>query len=292
MGEGGGGDEGAVLDADAVVDFVAFFEAAEDGDGVCGGGLGDLDGLEAAFEGGVFFDVLAVFVEGGGADAAELAPGELGLEEVAGVHGAFGFAGTDDGVELVYEEDDSALAGGDFEEECFEAFFEVATIFGAGHHGAEVHADEAFVFEGLGDVAGDDAACEAFGDGGFTDAGFADEDGVVFGFATEDLHDAADLMVAADDGIYFSGTGAGGEVGAVFFEGLVFGFGFLVDDGLVAAYFLDDGEEGGGGECFEEGAELTGLVGEGEEEVFYADVVVLELLLLGLCVGEEGAEGW
>ncbi len=208
--EGGGGDDGVVLDADPVVDLVAFFEAAEDGDGVFDGRFADHDGLEAAFEGGVFFDVLAVLVEGGGTDAAEFAASELGFEEIAGVHGTFGFAGPDDGMEFVDEEDDLALAGSDFLEEGFEAFFEFAAEFGAGHHAAEVHADEALVFEGIGDVAGDDPPCQAFGDGGFADAWFTDEDRVVFAAAAEDLHDAADFVVAADDGVDLAFAGTSG----------------------------------------------------------------------------------
>ena len=62
--------------------------------------------LEAAFEGGVLFDVLAVFVERGGADAVQLAAGQHRLEQVAGVHRPFGLAGADDGVQFVDEQDD------------------------------------------------------------------------------------------------------------------------------------------------------------------------------------------
>ena len=61
---------------------------------VCVDGRGlDHDGLEAALQGGVFLDVLAVFVQGGGADALEFAARQGGLEHVGGVHGAFGRAG-------------------------------------------------------------------------------------------------------------------------------------------------------------------------------------------------------
>ena len=52
----------------------------------------DEDRLEAALQGGVLLDVLAVLVEGRGTDHAELAPGEHRLDHVAGVHGAFGRA--------------------------------------------------------------------------------------------------------------------------------------------------------------------------------------------------------
>ena len=64
--------------------------------------------LEAALERGVLFDVLAVLVERGRADAVQLAAGEHGLQEVACVHAALGLARADDGVQLVDEEDDLA----------------------------------------------------------------------------------------------------------------------------------------------------------------------------------------
>ena len=103
VGERGRGDERGVLDAHAVVDLVALLEAAQDGDRLLDGGLADVDRLEAALEGGVLLDVLAVLVEGGGADAAQLAAGEHGLEHVGGVHRALGRARADDGVQLVDE---------------------------------------------------------------------------------------------------------------------------------------------------------------------------------------------
>src|SRR6185503_14689932 len=102
-------DDRVVGDADAVVDLVALLQAAEDRDGRLDGRLAHEDGLEAALEGGVLLDVLAVLVQGGGADAAELASSEGGLEQLGGVLGALaGGAGADHRVELVDEEDDLA----------------------------------------------------------------------------------------------------------------------------------------------------------------------------------------
>ncbi len=89
--------------------LVALTQAAQDRDGVFDARLADEDRLEATLERGVFFDVLAIFVEGCGADAVQLAPGQHGLEHVGGVHCAFGSAGADDGVQLVDEQDDLAV---------------------------------------------------------------------------------------------------------------------------------------------------------------------------------------
>ena len=70
--------------------------------------LVDRHGLEAALQRGVLFDVLAVLVEGGGADDLNLAPGQGGLEDVGGVHAALGVARAHDVVDLVDDEDDVA----------------------------------------------------------------------------------------------------------------------------------------------------------------------------------------
>ena len=64
--------------------------------------------LEAALERGVLLDALAVLVERGGADQAQLAAGQHRLDHVAGVHRALGVARADDRVQLVDERDDLA----------------------------------------------------------------------------------------------------------------------------------------------------------------------------------------
>ena len=77
------GDEGAVLDLHAVEDLEPLAQPPQDGDGVLDRGLVDQHGLEAPLQGGVLLDVLAVLVEGGGADHVQLAAGQHGLEHVA-----------------------------------------------------------------------------------------------------------------------------------------------------------------------------------------------------------------
>jgi len=48
---------------------------------------------ESPFQGGVFFDMLAVLVEGGSPDAVQLSPCKHRLQEVAGINGTFGSPG-------------------------------------------------------------------------------------------------------------------------------------------------------------------------------------------------------
>ena len=78
-----------------------------------------------------------------------------------------------------------------------------------GDERAEVERDDALVLEALGHVAAHDALGEPFDDGRLADARLADEDRVVLGPARQDLDDAADLLVAADDRIELAGARLG-----------------------------------------------------------------------------------
>ena len=223
-----------------MVRLVALLEPAQDGDGVLDRGLADEDLLEAALEGGVLLDVLAVLVEGGRADQAQLAAGEQRLEHVAGIHGALaGGAGADDGVQLVDERDDLAVAVLDLLEDGLEPLLELAAVLRAGDHRAEVEADEPLVAQRLRHVAVDDALGQPLDDGGLADAGLADEDGVVLGAARQHLHDPADLGVAADDRVELAVAGGLGEVGAVLLQRLGGGLGVLGGDLVAAAQHGD-----------------------------------------------------
>ena len=279
VGEHGGGDDGGILDAHAVVDFELLLEAAQDGDGVVDRGLAHQHGLEAAGEGGVFFDVLLVFLEGGGADAAQLAARQRRLEQVGGVDGAFGRAGAHQGVQLVDEADDFAVGIDDLFDHGLEAVFELAAELGAGDHGAEIDGRDALVLELVGNVAAHDALGQAFDDGGLADAGFADEHGIVLGAAAEHLHDAADLFVAADDGVELALARRIGEIVGVALQGLVFGLGILVGHALGAAHGdqgLEDGVVGGAGAVEQLAGRVSALFGDGQQQVLGGDELVLE----------------
>ena len=66
-------------------------------------------GLEAALEGGILLDVFAVLVQGGGADAAQLAAGQGRLQQVGRIHAAQNGPGAHQQVQLVDEQDDLAF---------------------------------------------------------------------------------------------------------------------------------------------------------------------------------------
>ena len=126
------------MDAHAVVDFVTLLQSAQDRDGVLHRRLVHLHRLEPTLERGVLFNVLAVFVQGRGADAVQLAPCQHGLEQVAGIHAAFGLAGSDDGVQFIDEQDDAALGFADLFQNGLQPLFKFTAVFGARNQRAHI----------------------------------------------------------------------------------------------------------------------------------------------------------
>ena len=261
--------------------FVAPLQPAQDRDRVVDVGLADEHGLEAPLQRRVLLDVLAVLVQGGGADRAQLAAGQHRLQQVGGVDRAFGRAGADDRVQLVEEEDDLAGRFLHLVQHRFQPLLELAAVLGAGQQRADVERDHAAVAQALGHVALDDPLRQALDDRGLADAGVADQDRVVLGAPGEDLDHAPDLLVAADHRVELARLRLGGEVAAEFLQGLRRRLRFRRGDR--ARPHLGDRllERVAAGEQL---GDAGSLVGEGEEEVVGRDVLVaLALhLLLGL----------
>ena len=260
-------------------------------------GLFHLHRLEAALEGGVLLEVLAVLVERGGADGLQLATGEHRLQDRRGVDGALGGTRTHEGVDLVDEQHDVA-AGLDLLEHLLQALLEVTAVAAAGDECAEVEGVELLVAEGVGDVVRHDLLGEALDDRGLADARLADEHRVVLGAAAEDLHHALELALAADHRVELLLAGELGEVAAELVEDLA--------AALVALLLLgSSGARGGGlrlalalatlvaGEQLDDllahpaevgaqlhehlGGDALALTDEAEQDVLGADVVVAEL---------------
>ena len=145
----------------------------------------------------------------------------------------------------------------------------------------------------LRDVAVDDALGEPLDDGGLADAGLADEHRVVLRAPAQHLDDAADLGVAADDRVELAAAGAVGEVDAVLLERLVGRLGVLRGDAAHAAAHLGERVDERLGQrllLLEQLGDVAAGVGEPDEQVLGRDVVVADLLGLGLRDAHDGHE--
>ena len=179
----------------------------------------------------------------------------------------------------------------DFFEDCLQALLKLTTVLSTGDHGAQVQADEPLATQRFGHIAGNHTLRQALDHGGLTDAGLTNQHRVVLGTAGEDLHDAADFGVTTDDGVELTGTGDGGQVGAVLFEGLEGAFGVRVVHGAVSSDVGDGlcNEVCGSAKVVHGGRGAIGSAGDTEQNHFGGDVGVPEALCAGLC-GLQGGE--
>jgi hypothetical protein len=291
--ERGGGDQRAVLDADAVVHLVALLQSTQDGDGVLDRGLRHEHLLEAPLEGRVLLDALAILVERGRADAAQLAARQGRLQHVGRVHGALGRARADQRVDLVDEQDHAPLGALDLFQHGLEAILELAAKLGAGHHGRQIERAQRLVFQRLGHVAARDALGDALDHRRLAHAGLADEHGVVLGAARQHLNHAADLFVAPDHRVELAALREGGEILRVLLEGLKLPLRVTIGHALAAAHLTQRREQLVAREpgALEHALHVLVVLGRGEQHVLGRDEVVFQLfgLVFGLLQHREPA---
>ena len=169
--------------------------------------------------------MLAILIQCGCTDTMQFTPCERRLEQVGRIHRAIAFARADERMHFVDEENHAAGGLLHFVQYRLEAFFELAAEFRAGDQRAHVERKQALALQAFRDITIDYAQRETFGNGRLADAGFADQDRVVFRAARENLHRAADFLVAANDRIKLAVARILGQVAGIFLEGLVALFG-------------------------------------------------------------------
>ena len=143
-------------------------------------------------------------------------------------------------MKLIYEKDDLSFSLFDLLEHGLQTVFELAAVLRSSEHRAEIESHQLFIFKRFRHIARNNALGKPFDDRCFTDAGFADQYGVVLSAAREYLDRAADLVVAADHRIELALTGTVGQVLRVFFECLEIFLGVLIGDARAATHIGDD----------------------------------------------------
>src|SRR5438132_1776548 len=192
--------------------LVALAHAAQNLNRFLDGGLFDMHGLEAPFERRVAFDVLAILVERGRADALQFAARQGRLQDVRRIDGTARRACPDEHMHFVDEQ--NALRLLDFVDHALQALFKLSAIDGAGHERADVQHQHALVQQILRHVAADDALCEALDDRRLANAWLANQRRIVLAAARQYLNDALDLVLASDDGVEQTFRSLCGDIGA------------------------------------------------------------------------------
>ncbi len=113
------------------------------------------------------------------------------------------------------DEDDQLLALLELFQDAFQTLLELATVLRAGDDERQVQGDDPLVGQEDRHPSFHDPLRQPFDDGGLADPRLAEQDGVVLRAAREDLDDAVDLFVPADERVERLLGGEGGQVAAV-----------------------------------------------------------------------------
>ena len=190
----------------------------QDLDRLVDGRLVDHDRLEPALQRRVLLDVLAVLVQGGGADALHLAAGQAGLR--------------------MLEASTAPSAAPAPTSVCSSSMNRIASLLARSSSMIFLsrssnsprylvpatsepmsRVSTRLSISVSGTSPRDDALGQALDDGRLADARLADQHRVVLGVAAEDLDDPLDLLLAADDRVELAGPGQLGQVDAELVEG-------------------------------------------------------------------------
>jgi hypothetical protein len=196
-----------------MVFFVAWANTLEDFDGLLDGWLTHNNFLEAALQGGIALDVLAVLVECGGTDALQFATSQSRFQNVRGIDRTLCGTGTNECMYLV-DEDDSVAAVANLFDNLLEAFLELTAILCTRNQRTDVERQQTFIREGLWHFARNKALCKSFDDGSFTNTRLTDESRIVLVAARQDLNDALDLLMAPDNRVERASASGSRQVNA------------------------------------------------------------------------------
>ncbi len=155
--------------------------------------------MKSSFESGILFDMPLVLGEGGGADESYVSAGECGLQNIGGVQPARSIARTDEGVNLIDEEDDIGIAF-DFTDNFLEACFEFSAETRSGDDEGEIDGEDFFAGEKISRRTVFNFLREGGDEGGFSYAGVAEEEGIVFLFPSEDMDEPFEFVGTTDEG--------------------------------------------------------------------------------------------
>jgi hypothetical protein len=284
VGQRGGGDQRGVADVDLVVRLVAALEPAQDRDGVLDAGSPTSTCWKRRSRAGSF-SMPVRYSSSVVAPTMRSSPrASIGLSMLPASIEPSALPAPTTVCSSSMKVMISPVGLGDLLQHGLEPLLELAAVLRAGDHGAEVEADDALVLERLGTSPATIALREPLDDGGLADAGLADEHRVVLGAAAEHLHHAADLGVAADDGVEVAPARALGEVDAVLLQRLVGRLRVLVGDPPDAAAHLGERVDellrqpaALAADALEQVGDLAALGGQADQQVLGADVVVLRL---------------
>src|SRR5882672_2172273 len=185
-----------VLDAHAMMDFVALLQSAQDRNRVLDVRFANVHNLEPPLERRIFLDVSAILVQRGSADRAQFSARQRRLEHVGSVNRTLRGARAHNRVQLVDKQNNLALGGLDFLQHRLQPVFELAAKLRPRQHPSQVERYHALIPQDFRHIARDDALRQAFDDRRLAHTRLANQHRVVLRSPRQHLHQAPNLLVA------------------------------------------------------------------------------------------------
>ncbi len=171
--------------------------------------------LETPFQGRVFFNVLFVFVPGGGANRAQLPAGQHRFEQVGGIAGPRLATGAHQGVNLIDKQQGRQCCGLHLIHHLAQALFKLALDPGPGLQQTDIEGQHPGLAKRIRYITGNDALGEPFDHRGLAHPRLACQQRVVLAPAHEDVDQLTHFIVTPHDRVQLAAPGLPGQVGGV-----------------------------------------------------------------------------
>ena len=129
-----------------MIRFKTVLKTTQDGDRILYGRLLHHDPLKTTLQCRILFDVFAVFVKGRRTDAAQFAACQHRFEQVGRIHRSLGLSGTDQIVDLIDEQNDTAVRILHFFQYCLQTFLKFTAVLCAGNQSTHIQFDQLLFF--------------------------------------------------------------------------------------------------------------------------------------------------
>ena len=216
--QSGRSNDRRVRNRDAMMNFVLFFKASKNRNGILDTWLIDQHLLETPLKSRILFDVLTVFVKCRGTNTMELSSRQSRLQHIASIHRAIGLTRTDHGMELIDKKNDLPFKLGHLGQQCFHALFKFTTKLGACNQGRHIKRQQPLPFDPFRDFSVDNPKRKTLHNGGLANTRLANEHRVIFGSALKHLNGPSNFIIPANDRIQLALFGSLSKVNRVFLE--------------------------------------------------------------------------
>ena len=201
--------------------FIFFLQPAQNGNRILYARLADENRLKAARQGRIFFDMFAIFIQSGRANAMQFAARQSRFQQIGSVHRPIACPGADQSVHFINEQNNLSGRVGDFLQNRFQPFLKLAAKFGTGNQRAHIQSQQFLALQTFRHITVNNPQCQPFRNRRFADTRLANQHRIIFGAARQNLHGTADFLIAANHRVKPSGLCIGGQIAGIFLQSLI-----------------------------------------------------------------------